>query len=530
MKLRETAPEGMMEWARAQCAWPEYLIYKAGWLRDWVTGIRERCADAVCTACGSSMKLDYRYNGKGNSPRFALYDGLEYRDYGPYDEVYCPDCGMKLLAMHTSSMRQDLCRVIWPFSMERQGDSVIVYLWKIMRETGTDGRHRWRTMPWEAYVFEGKRAIRWKHWSTYYFGVTRYSDTWIETKKVQDTAGDAELFWQKDRIAEITEGTALENSKLELYMNCQTAKPFPITWLRLYQKHPKAETLMTWSAAEAVAQIIEKEKRERASDYRAWNNSTNVLDWLDWKQKRPSAMLRIGKEEVPYFSPQKEQAGARLKAVSLLRKDGYTIQCGEESTEKLDNQRAVLVWGLTPARVQAYLTQERSGYITLRDYWSMAEKLGNPLREKRELLPKNLKEAHDRCALRMKEQKLEHLKEKFEKRYREMSRYCWEKDGILIRPVATPAELIKEGERLHHCVAEYAEKHAAGETTIFLVRRAEAPEEPWYTLEFDKKKKTVRQNRGAHNCPRTKEVTAFEEAWLKWVRGGSKQKKEKKAA
>ena len=37
---------------------------------------------------------------------------------------------------------------------------------------------------------------------------------------------------------------------------------------------------------------------------------------------------------------------------------------------------------------------------------------------------------------------------------------------------------------------------------------------PFFTLEFDEKTKTVRQNRGLRNCARTPEVNAFEKAWL----------------
>lgn len=93
-------------------------------------------------------------------------------------------------------------------------------------------------------------------------------------------------------------------------------------------------------------------------------------------------------------------------------------------------------------------------------------------------------------------------------------------DGLLIRPAKSQKELADEGDALHHCVGSYAARHAGGKTAIFFLRRAAAPNEPYYTLELDEAKLVVRQNRGLRNCSRTKEVQAFEERWLEWVRAG----------
>ncbi len=59
----------------------------------------------------------------------------------------------------------------------------------------------------------------------------------------------------------------------------------------------------------------------------------------------------------------------------------------------------------------------------------------------------------------------------------------------MIRPCADENELIAEGKALHHCVANYAQDHAEGKTAIFFIRKTSAPDEPFYTLEFDEKAK-----------------------------------------
>ena len=62
---------------------------------------------------------------------------------------------------------------------------------------------------------------------------------------------------------------------------------------------------------------------------------------------------------------------------------------------------------------------------------------------------------------------------------------------------------------LHHCVGSFASRHARAQTTIWLMRRADAPDEPYVTVEV-----AGRQVRQAHGlCNRN--LTAAEGAWLK---------------
>lgn len=101
------------------------------------------------------------------------------------------------------------------------------------------------------------------------------------------------------------------------------------------------------------------------------------------------------------------------------------------------------------------------------------------------------------------------------------AKYVFAADGFFIRPAASQKELTDEGNALHHCVSSYGKNHASGKTAIFFIRRKRAPKESYYTLELDEKKLEVRQNRGLRNCPRTPEVQAFEELWIRWVRAGA---------
>lgn len=58
---RETPPEGLLPWARdnKEIQWEDYIVYRAGRWANPLTEMKEKCVDAVCSACGKSMKLEY---------------------------------------------------------------------------------------------------------------------------------------------------------------------------------------------------------------------------------------------------------------------------------------------------------------------------------------------------------------------------------------------------------------------------------------------------------------------------------------
>ena len=58
-----------------------------------------------------------------------------------------------------------------------------------------------------------------------------------------------------------------------------------------------------------------------------------------------------------------------------------------------------------------------------------------------------------------------------------------------------------------------------------VIRHTDNPEEPYFTLEFNEKGLSVRQNRGLRNCARTEEVERFEAAWLEHIKEIIKKEK-----
>lgn len=80
------------------------------------------------------------------------------------------------------------------------------------------------------------------------------------------------------------------------------------------------------------------------------------------------------------------------------------------------------------------------------------------------------------------------------------------KNLILVVP-KDGADIRKEGEALRHCVGGYVEKVARSETSIFFIRKADKPDESYYTMEW--RDNRIIQCRGLRNCGMTPEVKAF---------------------
>ena len=91
------------------------------------------------------------------------------------------------------------------------------------------------------------------------------------------------------------------------------------------------------------------------------------------------------------------------------------------------------------------------------------------------------------------------------------------KDDYIIIIAKTPAELVKEGSSLHHCVGRmnYDQKMVREETLIFFIRRKSAPEIPLATLEYSLSKKKVVQCYGDRDSKPEDAITSF--VYNKWL-------------
>ena len=139
------------------------------------------------------------------------------------------------------------------------------------------------------------------------------------------------------------------------------------------------------------------------------------------------------------------------------------------------------------------------------------------MKNKKVLFPKDLREAHQQTSNAIKISKDQIRQKEFEEGIRKVYDKPEFIDGnLLIRSAASINELCEESKALSHCVRTYTDKVCAGKCAILFIRRIEAPDLPYYTLELSPNGNIV-QCRGDHNCGMTEEVKVFVKLWHETV-------------
>lgn len=149
--------------------------------------------------------------------------------------------------------------------------------------------------------------------------------------------------------------------------------------------------------------------------------------------------------------------------------------------------------------------------IALRDYWEQCKELGMDLTREHVKFPNSLHEAHQKTTKKIKIKEDKELNELIAKRLKHLNKYTFEYNGLLIRPAKNSEELFEEGKALIHCVGSYSKRYAEGQTNIFLIRRINEPDKPFYTVEIINN--IITQVYGYDNCLPTEEVKMFMEAF-----------------
>lgn len=553
-ELPTAAPDWLRAWAENRTWERDVLLFSAGWYRDPLTGIKERCADVTCSACRRTFKADWISGGGcrgwGYGPSVRWFGTEMIREH---QMIECPECGRRGELRHRSGNNCYGAEGAWPMTLFRvpeagHKDRLGLLQWNVEKYFDRDMRRHIWLHPAQAYVLEENRMLRCNRVKGGMNGQIWYDD-WHQVGRCTD---EARLILETvcpEGIAAATKGTVAENSKLELYMENERAC-FPAAYLKLWQKHRNVETLLTSGAGDILRALIGQEKVEGAAGTsQDFSNAWVKLPTIEWKQKRPSAMLGLNREELRQAVELQERenlGGATWETLIELHRRGLAkLEDGPIIERLLGQQPHYRKPKVTEAaeragrvsRVATYLAaqerrwpKDKPELFILMDYWHMAEEQGLDLTNREILWPERLKREHDRCVANQKHKEQEALRALFRRREEQLAGLSWERDGLFIRPPKSEAEMIAEGAILHHCVATYAERHAKGETAILFIRSAAAPEMPYFTLNWDEKHGIIIQNRGDRNCDPPAEVKAFAGAWAEWVRAGCPADKNEKGS
>ena len=533
-ELPVTPPDGLVDWLYGQGVFDTgYLIYTAE--RQKKGRVKLICSECGGTTTAEYAKDDLRVNR--GQPYYGFVHPVEGGKVNDGDSALCPMCEAPVTVKWCSNISSSGNKGwrAWPMTVTRLEDKLVLTGWYVEKLLFKDGGTEIGVHPHEAYVAEKKRIARLTAYSSYMGGVVYHHDKWRQVKRYNDTWGRTKLFYPWDK--RLLDGSAAENCKLDVFIAGARENPvFPISYIRLWQKHPNAENLVMQGGVRMLNAAISYERDLNQSYYSSTPPLIAALKLIDWKKNRPHEMMRMTRPEYAALIREKDVE------ISTLQFRMEEIAAGRALS--VDDMRLIEFLGVTHCvelrnqnkeylNVARYMAKQkvrdkRSDLLMLRDYWRIAGEVGEPLDTPGRELPHDLVKAHDRVEKIRKDREdarkqaeREARRPRFLETYERLLTFSWARDGLTIRPARDEDDLRDEGRALHHCVGSYGDMHLSG-FPLFFIRRAETPDKPYYTLQLDETRLTVRQNRGKQNHDRTKEVQAFEAAWIVWLRAGAK--------
>lgn len=523
------------------------LIYKVGWVRNPLDGSKYKAVEVTCTACGKTFYLEHRpLGGCGSSWCPSTYGFLapfdnEVKYHGK--DCLCPECGATCEAAHTSRfhyfnkyyiLSSNLC-----LTLHNVRRHLVLLSWKVYRCTDKQGNIKYHGEKYEGVMIIGGKPVRLAGHRRNIGGADYELQHWEAMKKFTiEVNGFSGVEIMPISKAEFEQNESV-HSALDVFinenLNCDYINVFQ--YLKLWCKYPNVENLVRQGMSGYVNSLIESTQENKGYYYEKYYtfDVRKTRKFVNWKEKRPHLMLGIEKEDMPLikkysanqvflYSYAKRVDKVKLPFEFLNKLNKHNI---EKSVEFLRQD----FHGFKPHFLRTYnyiekqtLKCERKDIINfqyLKDYWNSLYKVYGTM-DKNLLYPGDLRIAHDRTLMLVKEKEDEALSKQIKRTTKKYEKYAFEdpKTGLMIIPCRSHSDLIKEGKLLDHCVASYAKSVASGSICIFFIRKKSEPDIPFFTLELKNGK--VQQNRGYKNCSRTPEVIMFEEKWLKFIANGGK--------
>lgn len=285
----------------------------------------------------------------------------------------------------------------------------------------------------------------------------------------------------------------------------------PIVYLRTYRKYPQAEYLIKAGLeklvrSKMILELIGKDKK-----------------FCKWLMANKKALY-----ENPYY----------IGVIISSYKTGKSLdelQAYKEAVIILKRQRNLPV--LQKAfrneidKLIDYVSAHKTGVTTYNDYYTACTYLGLDMTIPKNRYPLDFKRWHDirideySTAKAIADEKAKAvLYEKFAAVSDKYKGLQYEKQAVFIMVIPqSPAELICEGDKLHHCVGRmgYDQKFVREETLIFFVRDKAQPDTPLVTVEYSPSKNKVLQCYGNNNLPPVAKVKHF--VYDEWLPFANKQ-------
>lgn len=295
-----------------------------------------------------------------------------------------------------------------------------------------------------------------------------------------------------------------------------------INYIKVYRKHPEAEMLMK---LKFYRMVFDENTYKYLSD-------NHFKKWLF-----------AHKDEITSTTSFTYCKNAYKRNVSVESYTGSLIDricIGRQLSNMNKNAYKLALKYIDQEHLNSYLKEQKVDPASYGDYIQAVEYLKLDLSDTKVLKPKNFWEMHHLYIPQYEEHKREIEHKANEKKYRSISEKMKEtakkimfveqqsKDFTTIL-AKSKADLIDEGEALHHCVGRmyYDEKQASGTTAIVFLRKTNDINKPFVTIELDLKSFEVLQCYAEHDSKPDEQVMNYVNLWKDNIKLLRKVKKEK---
>lgn len=304
------------------------------------------------------------------------------------------------------------------------------------------------------------------------------------------------------------------------YSAIEIQKPScPVTYLRTYLKYPQVEYLVKLGLGKFIGSKMILQRIKKDKKFCKWL----IANKTDLRNKR----LYIDVVLRAY------RTGKSLE----------TLQAYREAKIKLANDNSLkpireMFEGRERERFFDYISRQKTNAHTYVDYLNACKYLGIDMTEEKNRYPHDFKRWHDIRIDQYATKKADEDKEKRKELYAQFTAVAEKylalqgksNEEYAVFIARSPAELIREGEILNHCVGRmnYDQRFIREESLIFFVRRIAEPDTPFVTVEYSLSQKKVLQCYGDTDTKPDDSVLSYVNK--KWLPYANRQLKKLQAA
>ena len=484
-------PCDLENWLRREVL-PAYFFY------DYKKG--KKPIHGLCSACGEEIELTgVRHNAASVCPRCGRE--LTMKSNGKHGHIWDRATASVIQRFHGSSLIIRIVKVYQDFYKNAPGKMNCYEETRIIispQENGAFGK--------EVYHHSGDSV-----------GITRWKKGYPPASYLFQQNFNAETcgFLYCKNLDKALKGTPWQYCQLREFYEGIHDQMEVAPYLISYSTIPAIEFFVKLKLFWLVTHVVYR--RDGVKDINL--NGKNLRE-----------VLQIDPSDLPFL----QKPGADIRELQLLRilrtaghqpiEEFFTWVNANELTEM--NQLVPALNNTTPHKLMRYLDQlfSKSKKSTYRgcagvlsdynDYLGFCEQLQYDLKNEFVLFPKNFQRAHDQANTLIKQHRVEQYDPQIASMREELKRqYQFKSDGLIVLPPRSAREIVVEGQKLRHCVGNYARRMAEKSCIILFIRREAQQKKPFFTVEVQGDK--IRQVRGSNNRAPVPEVTAFLDKWKK---------------